>query len=82
MAREYRTTVAMFSVRDLPVPVPPGGEGWVLSGAASWQGHVYFFWSRDDGKRPPKQCLNPRCTSIAFVDGKCVGCGFPLPEGP
>ncbi len=66
---EFATTV---QVADL-APVPPGGDGWMLGGsAAAYPGTVYHYWQRPK-EHQAKVCS--QCRAMAFVEGKCVGCG-------
>lgn len=79
MKREYAiTSVGFVEALGPPVPVPPTGDGWRLGGASVARGIAYFFWERE-AVVLPAPCENPICTSIAFKNGHCVGCGRPQP---
>jgi hypothetical protein len=74
--REYRTTGTKYHVdAEIPWPVVPDGDGWVMCGSAAAMeaGWIRLIWS---WVRKPEVKPCASCHAVAFTeDGKCVGCG-------
>lgn len=81
------TSLMEFKVTTQPmpdIPKPPEGEGWMLGSSVvepeaamrlspiPW---VFHYWQRPKSHEA-KVCQN--CPSMAFVEGKCLGCGTAL----
>ncbi len=69
---EFNTTEQLG---HLP-PKPPAGEGWTMCGStpsAKVGGlSVFMYW-----QRPKAHQANVcgKCGAMAFLEGKCIGCG-------
>ena len=76
---EFKTTERLVYAD----PQPPEGKGWRLASSAPMppdfaaQGIpiVCHYWQRLKSAGGTRGCT--KCPAIAFVDGKCLGCGTP-----